>query len=135
MRKKSCLGIAGPIRNWKESDQMINDVDVVFHDILLQKAMRQDGDSYTGFKLRDSSAHAQLVGLYATQAESVRSDLERQSRAVEEVVAISTGNELRGQGSALLEVTACQMLITECNGAFSHRLHSCIEKLFPFDKY
>ena len=114
---------------------MIKDVDVVFHDILLQKAMRQDGDSYTGYKLRDSSAHAQLVGLYATQAESVRSDLERQSRAVEEVVAISTGNELRGQGSALLEVRPCQTLIPECDGASLHRLHCVIENFTLFDEY
>jgi HPt (histidine-containing phosphotransfer) domain-containing protein len=100
---------------------MINDVDVVFHDILLQKAMRQDGDSYTGYKLRDSSAHAQLVGLYATQAESVRSDLERQSRASEEVVAISTSHELRG-GSALIEVnkqkSVNQVLIPRLNGEY-----------------
>jgi hypothetical protein len=105
---------------------MINDVDVVFHDILLQKAMRQDGDSYTGYKLRDSSAHAQLVGLYATQAESVRSDLERQSRASEEVVAISTGHELRG-GSALIEVNKQKpvnpLLIPRLNGEF---LKHCI---------
>ena len=100
---------------------MINDVDVVFHDILSQKAMRQDGDSYTGYKLRDSSAHAKLVGLYATQAESVRSDLERQSRASEEVVAISTGHELRG-GSALIEVNNQKpvnpLLIPKLNAEF-----------------
>ena len=109
---------------------MINDVDVVFHDILLQKAMRQDGDSYTGYKLRDSSAHAQLVGLYATQAESVRSDLERQRRASEEVVAISTGNELRGQGSALLEVNASQMLMARLNGPLSNHMRYLAEVQF-----
>lgn len=120
-RESSLSGAAESALSWKFRDQMINDVDVVFHDILLQKAMRQDGDSYTGYKLRDSSAHAQLVGLYATQAESVRSDLERQSRASEEVVAISTGHELRG-GSALTEVNKQKpvnpLLIPRLNGEY-----------------
>lgn len=83
----------------------MNDVDVVFHDILLQKAMRQDGDSITGFRLRDSLAQAQLVGLYATQAESVRNDLERQCRANDEVVAMANDGGSRGLGSALSEVS------------------------------
>ena len=95
-----------------DSDSMINDVNVVFHDILLQKAMRQDGDNYTGFKLRDSAAHAHLVGLYAAQAESVRIDLERQSRASEEVVAISTSEELRVHSSALIEVSTNTQIVT-----------------------
>ena len=85
---------------------MKNDVDVVFHDILLQKTMRFDGDGMSGFKLRDSTAQAQLVSLYASQAESVRLDLERQARAGEEVIASSIRNGMRGRESALAEVRA-----------------------------
>ena len=85
---------------------MRNDVDVVFHDILLQKAMRFDGDCMSGYKLRDSTAQAQLVGLYASQAESVRMDLERQARAGEEVISSSIRNGVRGRESALIEVRA-----------------------------
>jgi hypothetical protein len=91
----------------------MNDVDVVFHDILLQKAMRQDGDGITGFKLRDSLAQAQLVGLYATQAESVRNDLERQCRANDEVVAMANDGGSRGLGSALSEVSGRNTLRIE----------------------
>ena len=72
---------------------MKNDVDVVFHDILLQKTMRFDGDGMSGFKLRDSIAQAQLVSLYASQAESVRLDLERQARAGEDIVVHIRGKD------------------------------------------
>jgi hypothetical protein len=66
--------------------------DVVFHDILFQKAMRQDGDCILGYKLRDVSSQALLVQLYAERVEAGRGEIERQARANE-----MHGNSDRGK--------------------------------------
>jgi hypothetical protein len=66
--------------------------DVVFHDILFQKAMRQDGDCILGYKLRDVSSQALLVQLYAERVEAGRGEIERQARANE-----MHGNNDRGK--------------------------------------
>ena len=83
----------------------MNDEEVAFRDILLLTAMRQDGDIMTGYKFRDSSSQAKLVGLYAMQAEMVRKDLEKQARANDEVIAMAIGGGTRGQISAVQEVS------------------------------
>ena len=89
----------------------MNDEEVAFRDILLLKAMRQDGDIITGYKFRDSSSQAQLVGLYAMQADSVRKDLEKQARANDEVIAMTIGSGSRSQLSALQEVSTLITLV------------------------
>lgn len=90
----------------------MNDEEVAFRDILLLKAMRQDGDIMTGYKFRDSSSQAQLVGLYAMQAETIRKDLEKQARANDEVIAMAIGGGTRGQISAVQEVKSLYSLLT-----------------------
>ena len=56
--------------------ELINDEQVAFCDILSQKAMRDDGEYHTGYKLRDTLSQAQLVNMYSIQAETSRQGYE-----------------------------------------------------------
>eukprot|EP00596_Hydrurales_sp_CCMP1899_P010777 CAMPEP_0119036256 /NCGR_PEP_ID=MMETSP1177-20130426/3841_1 /TAXON_ID=2985 /ORGANISM="Ochromonas sp, Strain CCMP1899" /LENGTH=140 /DNA_ID=CAMNT_0006995819 /DNA_START=170 /DNA_END=589 /DNA_ORIENTATION=- len=80
--------------------------DVVFHDILFQRAMRQDGDSVLGYKLRDVSSQALLVRLYAERIEAGREDIERQARANEIHGNSERGKDAKGYRREALEARA-----------------------------